>query len=260
MTTPFDQVIEDIKKRGYHNHRLEDHSDVVSHGIFRDLLEMCELLRHDSQSGKVRMWLNIPRPGGRGRKIDLAIGEAIPRRDEPDPEKLRICVENKSVVTAHRNKDARYDDLDDTLKALHSVKPEIVLAATVMIGTAERVLNVPDRVKPLYKGRDAEFERNVLPRLSSGDQSLWAEFPSAISVNRPNDPQKTMEKFRQLPRRQPGYTHVAGYDFLLLVPVYIDNVNPPYLARTNSLGIRIDREYQAMLDRICRTYRVRWHP
>ena len=30
MTTPFDEVIEQIKSRGFHNQRLEDHSDIVS--------------------------------------------------------------------------------------------------------------------------------------------------------------------------------------------------------------------------------------
>ena len=29
MITPFDDVIADIKKRGFHNHRLEDRSDIV---------------------------------------------------------------------------------------------------------------------------------------------------------------------------------------------------------------------------------------
>jgi len=31
----------------------------------------------------------------------------------------------------------------------------------------------------------------------------------------------------------------------------IDNVNPPSLARKNSLGIDIDAEYQRMLERVC---------
>jgi hypothetical protein len=39
MTTPFDSVIEQIKVRGFHNHRLEDHSDVVSKGILAEVSE-----------------------------------------------------------------------------------------------------------------------------------------------------------------------------------------------------------------------------
>lgn len=32
-------------------------------------------------------------------------------------------------------------------------------------------------------------------------------------------------------------THVEGYDYVLLAPVFIDNVNPPRLPRPNELGI-----------------------
>src|SRR3990172_6683131 len=111
----------------------------------------------------------------------------------------------------------------------------------------------------MYRDRTQEFEHNVVPRLSSGDQSLWTEFVGAVSMNRKMDPQRTMEKFRQLPRRQPGFTHIVGYDYILLVPVYVDNVNPPYLVRDNPLGIDIDRDYALMLDHICKAYQARWH-
>ena len=261
MTTPFDEVVEEIKKRGYHNHRLEEHSDTVSVGIFNDLLKTCPALREDVDSGKVRYWLNIPAPGARHRKIDLLVGQAITATNEPDLEKLRICVENKSVVTAHRNRDARFDDLNETLKVIYDVKPEAVIVATVMIGIAERTLNVPDVIKRKYKktGRLKEFETEIVPRFSRGDQSLWEEFQEAISENKPSHPQKTLEKFRGLRQRAPGYTHIPGYDFILFVPVFIDNVNVPYVARQNSLGIDIDKQYSAMLDAICKAYKTRWH-
>jgi hypothetical protein len=259
LATPFDDVIADIKKRGYHNHRLEDHSDTVSKGIFQDLLKRCKPFKEDWEASKIDQWLNVPAPGARHRKIDLFVGEKLPDSKNPDLDRLRICLENKSVVTAHRNRDARFDDLNESLQVLHKVKPEAVLVATVMIGTAQQVLNVPDKIKPMYKDRIDEFDKKVLPRLSSGDHSLWKEFRYAISDNRATDPEKTLEKFRGLPQRQPGHTHVVGYDFLLFVPVYIDNVNPPYVDRSNFLGIDIDKEYAAMLDRICKAYQTRWH-
>lgn len=58
---------------------------------------------------------------------------------------------------------------------------------------------------------------------------------------------------------QHGHPHVVGYDYLLLVPAYIDNVNPPSIPRPNSLGIDVDKEYQTMLTQICKAYRARWH-
>ncbi len=259
MSTPFDDVIASIASARYHNHRLEGHSDIVSNGIYRDLLSQCEAIRHDAEEGTIQQWLNVRAPGARGRKIDLFVGE--PKRDTsvPDIKQLRICVENKSVVTAHRNRDSRFDDLNQTMKVVHDVKQEAVVVATVLIGVAPSVLNIPDDVKKHYKSNLAKFARTVVPRLSSGDQKLWTDYPTAISKNTPNDPARTVAKFRMLTTRSPGHTHVQGYDYLLLVPVHIDNVNPPRLATDNLLGIDIESDYQQMIDTICKAYTARWH-
>lgn len=258
MVTPFDAVIDAIKKRGYHNHRLEEHSDIISELVWTDLIERCETLRADTQAGAVKMWLSVPTPGARGRKADLLVAPPVQGSDEPDIRNARICVENKSVITAHRNASSRYDDLDEVMGALQRVRPEIVTAAVVLVGTAGRVLNVPDRISPMYK--ESEFKTRILPRLSSGDASLWFEFPHAVSRNRPNDPQRTVDTFRRLPKRAPALTHLVGYDYLLLVPVYVDNVNPPSVARDNTLGINVDQEYLRLLTGICNAYAARWHP
>lgn len=260
MTTPFDLVIEEITARGFHNHRKEEHSDALSLGILKDLVDTCEPLRADIKSGIVRHWLNVPIPGKDERELDLLIGGA--RGDDenlPDLEKVRVCIENKSVITAHRNRTTRYTDLSEVMKAVHAAREEAVLVATVLIGTAQKVLNVPDRIKPTFQGKLKRFQTKLLPRLSSGDVRLWKEFPLAVSKNRPNDSKTTVKKFRGLSTRKPGHTHVLGYDFVLLVPAFIDNVNPPYLARENELGIDIDADYSAMITSICKAYTARWH-
>jgi hypothetical protein len=46
---------------------------------------------------------------------------------------------------------------------------------------------------------------------------------------------------------------------VLLVPVQINNVDPPTLPRPNSLGIDIDAEYDLMLTQLCNAYIARWH-
>lgn len=260
MTTPFDAVIEQIKARGYHNQRLEDHSDVVSQGILNDLKARCLPFARDYETGKITSWKNVRTPGARNRKIDLMVGGAKPD-GTPDLERLRLCIENKSVITAHRNLYARFDDLNEALQVLHKAKAEAVLVATIIVGVAERVLNIPDRVKPLYKTKPKAFER-LVRRLSSGDNLLWNSFESAISLNRPDDAAKTIAEFQKLPTRQPGHTHTVGYDYVLLVPAFVDNVNPPYIPTPNdpgSLGIDVEREYSAMLDTICKAYTARWH-
>lgn len=259
MGTPFDAVVKGIIARRFHNHRLEEHSDAIGEGIFGDLFEECPAFREDVKSGAIKKWLNVRAPGARERRIDLLIGE--PRKDgKPDLQEIRIALENKSVITAHRNRDARFDDLNESLQVIHRVKPETIIVATVLVGTALRVLNVPDGVKKAYKKKMAVFVRKVLPRLSTGDQRLWEEFDYAVSENKADDPRKTLEKFRALPTRGPAQTHRIGYDFVLLVPIMIDNVNPPALTSPKELGIDVKHDYEEMLSTICDAYTVRWHP
>lgn len=255
--TPFDKAIEAIRRAGYHNHRQEGHSDVVSRAIFEDLTAGCPALRADVEAGIVGMWTNVSSPGDRARKVDLFVGEPD-SKGKPDIAKVRIAVENKSVVTAHRNRTNRFDDLQKVLGAIHGTRPEAIMIATVLIGLRERVLNVPDRVKMLCEDEDA-FEQHVLPRLSSGDQTLWDEFHKAVSKNRPHDPMDTVNHLRKLPTRSPAQTHVKGYDGLLLVPVAIDNVDPPELPRPNNLGIDVDADYKRLLSQVCAAYTARWH-
>jgi hypothetical protein len=258
VKTPFDEVIDNIVTEHYHNHRQQMHSDIVSRGIFRDLMQKCPELKQDIDNRIVKSWLNVESPTQRGRKMDLLIGEPD-ASDTPDLQKVRICIENKSVITAHRNRDARFDDLYEVLQDLHGIKSEIIMGATIMVGMAERVLNIPDGVKSHFKKKAREFQDTVVPRLSSGDQKLLDDFPEDISENRVNDPALTIKKFQALPTRKIGHTHVKGYDNILFIPVFIDNVNPPYLARENNLGIDIDAGYQKMLENICVAYRTRWH-
>jgi hypothetical protein len=75
----------------------------------------------------------------------------------------------------------------------------------------------------------------------------------------PADPARTIALMRTLPTRPAGHTHVEGYDYVLLVPVMIDNVNPPSLPRPNPLDINVDEEYRRMLEQICAAYTARWH-
>jgi hypothetical protein len=257
MNTAFDDAVNEVKAQGFHNHRTENHSSTVSQGILRDLVATCEPFRQDFDRDCIRQWQDFPSPGGRARKLDLVVAEPGSQGGRPDLDRLRLCVENKSVVTAHRNRTNRYDDLSDLLGVLHRKKPDAVLIATVLVGVAGRVLNVPDRVKPFLTPED--FLGRVLPRLSSGDETLWDEFPHAVSLNRPRGPERTVQKFRELPTRPPGRTDLAAYDYVLLVPVFVDNVHSPRVARDNELGIDVDAEYRTMLDRICRAYSARWH-
>lgn len=254
MTTPFDRVIDHIRSVGYHNQRREDHSDIVSEGIFADIQASCPYFSRDLDAELLTKRLNVEAPGDRKRNIDLYVAEKSP---DGSRDKVRICVENKSVVTAHRNATNRFDDLTKILGSVYSVRPEAIIVATVMVGVSTHYLNVADRIRAYVS--DDEFERVLRPRLSTGDTALLRDYPAAVSKNRDSDFTRTIAKFRQLPLREPGTTHVRGFDFLLLIPVAIDNVNPARIARDNPFGIDVDASYRTMIDRICAAYRARWH-
>lgn len=258
MNTPFDDAILAIRKAGYHNHRLETHSDLISDGIVSDLMRACDAFRADVDNGVVKIWRNVASPGDRERKVDLFVGEPD-AKGNPDITKVRIAVENKSVITAHRNRTNRFDDLSKVVAAVQSARPEALLIATVLIGVAERVLNIPDHVHKVFRDREDEFDETVRPRLSSGDETLFDEFSWAISRNTTLDPAKSVALFRTLPTRGPAQTHLVAYDSVLLVPVFIDNVHAPELPRPNALGIDVDADYRDFIGKMCRAYTARYH-
>src|SRR5207253_707177 len=109
MTTACDDVVDAIRARGFHNHRLEGHSGAMSRGVLRDLRAVCEPFERDFAAGRIGNWLDSPSPAGRARKLDLVVAEQT-TGGAPDIGRLRLCIENKSVVTAHRNRTNRYDD------------------------------------------------------------------------------------------------------------------------------------------------------
>ena len=247
----FDEILAAIRANGYHNHRQETHSDIVSRRIVADLRATCAAFNADLASGAIRIWEKTKGPDD--RTTDLIAGPAT-ASGLPDLSEVRLLVENKSVVTAHRNRNARWQDIDRERRSAHGANPKTIVVATLIVGVCQRVLNVPDCVSKLHKG---VFQSDVRPRLSTGDQDLWRDFHMCVSVNRADDPAKTIALFRQLPVRRGSDTHLAALDYLLIAPFDIDNVNPPKLDL--SMGIDAEAEYRQMIQHICRLYTLRWH-
>jgi len=271
-TTPFDAHAEMVNRMGYHNHRVNTHSNIISDGILRDLWELCPALHSDLEEGRVGYWKNEKINWGRGRVTDVVVAEPSfqrtekPRREptfdwhgaasikgaKPNLKKLRIVIEHKSVITAHRNRDARHDDLNNMWQEATS---DVIVGATVMIGLAERYLNVADQLKK--RAGEERFNAEIVPRLKAHDRTLFDDFAFAISNNKPDQSRKTFEKFSTLPIRPPDRS-ARGFDVLFLCPVYYDNVNPAYVARDNPFGINVDSNYQEFLKRICNDYTRLW--
>lgn len=261
MADSLHELLDSIRAKHFHSHRGQAHSTLLSRFILADLTEGCPSFRADIESGVVRSFNILKTPGARGRRADLLVAEPLKGDTEhPDLTKLRLCVENKSVVTAHRNATSRYDDLREVVDVLHREQPDAIFVATALVGVSPRYLNVNDGVKKCCKiwGTD-RFGTEVLRRLSTGDQTLWDDFPEHISPNKPGDPEHTVAQFQGLPTRNKTQTHRAGYDFLLIIPVDIDNVNPPKLCPPGTLGIDAMADYNAMIQHVCGTYTMRFH-
>jgi hypothetical protein len=93
--------------------------------------------------------------------------------DEPALERARLCMENKSVITAHgKNRKNRQSDLSDFVNLLQTKKPEAIVLGHVLVGTGIQYVNIPDAVKRQCQILKIDFDCDVLPRLSSGDQKL----------------------------------------------------------------------------------------
>jgi hypothetical protein len=271
LATPFDQHAAKVNHVGYHNQRQNDHSDVISDGIFRDLLRACPSLQGDFEKGAVGYWRNQHIPLGRGRSTDLLVAKpmardvlvqmnlndiergdlACPSKVPMDPHEVRVAVEHKSITTAHRNRSARHDDLSRLAEEARA-PPRFVVAGTVMVGTALSFLNVSDRLR--VQVEDEIFEEKVLPRIRAHDAELWTDFPRAVSTNKPGDSEKTIELFRTIPIRPPGNRPEPGLDALLIVPVYYDNVSEARVARDNSFGIDVDRAYHRFIEQLADCY------
>ncbi len=257
MITPADRVVERILQDRYHDHRSARHSDIICNHFILDLLKQCPALANDIESAKVEYRLNVDVPG-LTHKVDLMIYEIDDINDDPALERARLCMENKSVITAHgKNRKNRQSDLSDFANLLQTKKPEAIALGHVLVGTGIQYVNIPDAVKRKCQILEIDFDCDVLPRLSSGDQKLWEEF--GTKPNSVDAATKTIEMMRTLPVKEKGFTHELGFDFLLIEPVFVDNINPPRVERENPFGINIDTQYEEMLKRTCRAYTSRWH-
>lgn len=259
MLTPADRVITEIKQKRYHNHRAEGHSDIICKSFIDDLITHCPAIETDLNQGRIDYSLNVDVPG-LTHKVDLMLYEITDANKEPSLDRARICMENKSVITAHgKNRRNRYSDLADFANVTQSKKSEIIILGHMLVGTAIEYLNIPDKIKPACTLLDIDFEKDVLPRLSSNDSTLWDQFGKAAKKNKIDDPAKTIKLIQSLPQKEKGFTHERGFDSLLIEPVFVDNIHTPRVERSNPFGIDVDKQYLSMLKTTCRAYTARWH-
>lgn len=285
-STPFDEHARRVVAAGYHAHRGSTHSDVISERILADLVEVCPALKEDLHAAKVGCWLNIKIPFHEGTwDADLVVAEAdeasiegkliqtghtqgiaAAKGSKPDGNKLRLVIEHKSVVTAHRNRGNRFKELATDVKYSNDAGYNVIVAATILVGTAPEVLNVVDGVRKRYriprkvgKYDEAKFDAEVGHRLKAKDSAVWSDYAEFISYNKPNDATATAEYFRtNLPERSQDRWNQPGIDALLIVPVFYDNVGTAYVDRVHPLGTEFDSAYNGFLEKLCKAYTRRW--
>jgi hypothetical protein len=141
---PFDAILRNMAEARYHNHRKASHSNALSDRIVADLADSCPSFAADRKKGRFQEWHNERGPDR--RNTDLLIGSPD-AKGKPDLSQVRLLLENKSVVTAHRNRNARFQDVERETHAIHSKNPRTIVVATLIVGVCERFLNVPDGVK-----------------------------------------------------------------------------------------------------------------
>ncbi len=131
--------------------------------LLRDLYTNSSTFKTHTENGAMGYFLNLPvaKPrGGVAIEVDLVIGQLVrtvscqPRigrtenrirrmanSDVAMMNEVRILVENKSVLTAHRNRGNRSMELVAVEDVIADKYPEAILVANVLIGTALEFLN-----------------------------------------------------------------------------------------------------------------------
>lgn len=274
-----------------------------------DLILSSDALRADVEANEVGIWIGVGDGKGRGRKADLLVakprlrsgappppkkrtkqktltpvegdlpfnvlGAASDPRMEPDEENVRLFMEHKSTLTAHRNKTNRQDDLNNLSQQMRA-DPGVITAATVMVGTSRFFLNVADLVKPRFyspirdpRTSELQFAKDgsvrsqfdsaafakVVERIRNSDATLPDDFWFALSGNGAADWHGSVEHYRtELKVRAGNRRDEHGYDAVLIVPVNYSNLAPCSVNRENDLGIDPDAEYADFVHHLASLY------
>jgi hypothetical protein len=255
--TAFSDLIDFIRNERIHHPRTGVHSDILSKGLLNDLCRVSDVFLNHAEEGEICYKLNMKiEDASRHHVVDLVIGR--PRNKgqlQAKSEQLagdgplcqcvgelvetRIIIENKSLVTAHRNVFNRTRILTDISDFVRNSKhKDAILIGTFLVGTAERFLNYEtfvrarDVLNRLCKKSSYDFD-SLEKNIGTGSRELrdFVTNPNLpermVSVNRTDDPKRTLQSIvGDIPVKTDTKT---GYDALIIQFCHIDNVDPPRL-------------------------------
>jgi hypothetical protein len=286
-----------INQSGAYNPRPQEVSNTLSRELVRDLFNSCKAFREDVLSGVVSYRTNCTLTVGKmHQSVDLVVGiggtPPNKRKEERkenllldgvrsergvvdwgEPKEVRMIVENKSLMTAHRNVYNRSRPLRELADYMFQCNPAAIHFGTWMIGTALKYVN-PDRVKwaedtlrvLCQKQIHQEFPfREIRKLLGTGDKRL-SNFllldgvgDLLFSYNKPEEAAKTLDKIiANIEFRDDESTR--GFDAFAIQLIYADNVGPVRLDEPEFFKqSKYDRvRYQRSLSDISRIYERRF--
>lgn len=191
--------------------------------------------------------------GGRQHVLDLVLGTredtsqqniAVPKQgferiQESEIKNIRLIMENKSLVTAHRNVYNRTRILADLAEAVRDSPPkDTLLVGTFIVGTADKFLNYETFVRARdvlsHLCSESKFNLEELEELIGTGHEKIREFvddpvlpEKMISRNKPDEPQKTLDIIVQdVPIKQ---LSGSGYDGFAIQFCHLNNIDPPRL-------------------------------
>ncbi len=287
VASAFDDLVDHIIKHKIYNPRPQVISRVLSRGIIKDLIKYSKHFREHIKEGIAvfRTDLRLTKDG-KSHTIDLALGlrkksESRTKRKplsieidgeslivyNEEPLEFTLFLENKSIITAHRNKRNRTRDLESLASFLPKFGEDPIKAATMIIGTAERYLNV-DRLKwaedaldLLCKERNSDISiEGIRESMGQSDQTLIELLKDEkiaelfCSKNKTEDPQKTMETvISEVPLKPDSQ---EGFDAIAIQFLSLDNIHTPTLVTPDYFSDEKYRRYHynEVIDLLAKEY------
>ncbi len=267
--TAFERLVSYLERERIHHPRTGFHSDYLSKEFLRDLYHVSSIFKSDVDAGticyKVNHRLGL---GGRQHVLDLVLGtredssqqtsidpknQGFQRIRESEPKDIRLIMENKSLITAHRNVYNRTRILADLAEAVRDGQHRhVLLVGTFIIGTADKFLNYETfiRARDVLSHLCSESKFNLKElegMIGTGNEKIreFVEDPALpetmISRNKPDEPEKTLDIIIQdVPIKQ---LSGGGYDGFAIQFCHLDNIDRP---RLEDPLVFKDKKYEAV--------------
>ncbi|RLI55509.1 MAG: hypothetical protein DRO93_11910 [Candidatus Thorarchaeota archaeon] len=158
------------------------------------------------------------------------------------PDRFTLFMENKSLVTAHRNIRNRTRILREYEEIMRLKEERAIRVGTMLLGTAIMYLNV-DRVKWAQEALEALCARlkplsvslnNLYDLMGTGNPAIHNLLKNQdvaklfCSYNREGEPERSLKIFVDEVPLKSDQSNV-GYDFLIVQFIHVDNIDPAKL-------------------------------